>query len=86
MDDLTRKQLEGCSIIKKHISEIKPGDTILHNYEMKTVSRVNLGRLEGIGLTLFGDSYMLGYKPVLLIEFTQAEEVRKYCLSIAKNV
>ena len=86
MYDLTKKQLEGCTIIKKHISEIKPGDTVLHYDEVKTVSRCNLGRSEGIGLTLFGDSYMSGYKPVLFVEFTQAEKVRKYCLSIAKNV
>ena len=52
-----------------HISEIKQGDTILHNGEMKTVSGNNIGGNPFIGKTLFGDSYNIGHKPVSLITF-----------------
>lgn len=53
-----------------HISTIKIGDTILHNGEAKTVSKCNFGWSSFMGLTLFGDCYHLGYKPVKkIIEF-----------------
>lgn len=50
---------------KKHISTIRPGDTVLHNGVLETVSRRDIKRDDFMGITLFGDSYHLGYKPVL---------------------
>ena len=39
-----------------HISKIKVGDTILHtDGNIRTVSKNNIKRTIGIGLTLFGD-------------------------------
>lgn len=52
-----------------HISDIKAGDTILHNGEVKTVSGNNIKGNPFIGKTLFGDSYNLGYKKVEVIAF-----------------
>ena len=52
-----------------HISDIKAGDTILHNGEVKTVSGNNIKGSTFIGKTLFGDSYNLGYKKVEVIAF-----------------
>lgn len=51
-------------IIDVHISTIKHGDTVLHNEKLMTVSRNDLSRVELLGVTLFGDSYYLGYKSV----------------------
>jgi hypothetical protein len=52
-----------------HKSNIRVGDTIIHNGEMKTVSENNLKRSEFMGVTLFGDSYQLGYNPVKKVIF-----------------
>lgn len=52
-----------------HISEVKAGDTILHNGEVKTVSGNNIKDNPFIGKTLFGDSYNLGYKQVQMVNF-----------------
>ena len=49
---------------KVHISEIRVGDTILHNNEVKTVSGNNIKYNSFMGITLFGDSYNLGYRLV----------------------
>jgi len=55
------------SIKKRHISIIKAGDTIIcpETGNMKTVCNNNI-KNSGM-LTLFGDSYHLGYKPVELV-------------------
>lgn len=52
-----------------HILEVKAGDTILHNGEVKTVSGNNIKGNSFIGKTLFGDSYNLGYKQVQMVNF-----------------
>lgn len=46
-----------------HISEIKQGDTVMIDGEMRTVGRDNI-KSGFMGLTLFGDSYRLGSQPV----------------------
>lgn len=51
----------------KHISAIKPGDTVLHNGQVCTVTASNLSRGDFMGALLFGDSYSLGNKPVIVI-------------------
>ncbi len=55
-----------------HISKVRVGDTILHNGEVKTVSGNNIKRSEFMGITLFGDSYSLGYKLVTRINIIKA--------------
>lgn len=51
----------------KNVSAIKPGDTVLHNGIVRTVSASNLKRDGFMGALLFGDSYNLGHKPVIVI-------------------
>lgn len=54
-------------LVGKHITDIKPGDTVLHNGQVCTVSASNLSRGDFMGALLFGDSYSLGNKPVIVI-------------------
>ena len=48
-----------------HISQVRQGDTIFHNGESKTVGENSLKHDSFWGYTLFGDSYLLGRKPVI---------------------
>jgi len=52
------------SVQETHISLITAGDTVLINEDLKTVCKNNLRECPFMGLTLFGDSYNLGHKPV----------------------
>jgi hypothetical protein len=52
-----------------HISNIRIGDTIMHNGVMTTVSGTNIKHDSFMGKTLFGDSYHSGYKPVQRVTF-----------------
>lgn len=54
-----------------HISNVNIGDTIIHNDEIKTISGNNLKKDSFMGITLFGDSYSLGYKPVKRVIFNK---------------
>jgi len=47
-----------------HISQIKTGDVIERDGKETTVCRHNIKRSEFMGITLFGDSYTLGLRPV----------------------
>ncbi|EPF2246564.1 hypothetical protein ACSP9K_005022 [Citrobacter werkmanii] len=48
------------SIVECHISQIKPGDTVEHEGQLRTVSKRNIGWTEFFGTSLFGDNYQLG--------------------------
>lgn len=50
-----------------HISQISAGDLIEHDGKLTTVSGNNIKTDSFIGRTLFGDSYNLGYKPVIKV-------------------
>lgn len=53
-----------------HISEVRVGDTILHtDGQLRTVCRNNIKRDQFMGISLFGDTYMLGTKPVKKVTF-----------------
>ena len=66
---ITNKQTT-MKTINVHISQIEVGDTILHDGVPKTVCKSNIKWDSFMGLSLFGDSYHLGYKPVKkIIEF-----------------
>lgn len=54
-----------------HISEIRGGDAILHNGEVKTVSNCDIKEDAFMGRTIFGDSYNLGYKKVIRVHFNR---------------
>jgi hypothetical protein len=51
-------------IVKKHISRIRPGDTVRVGQDLKTVCGKDIKRCPFMGITLFGDSYKLGTKLV----------------------
>lgn len=58
--------------VKVHISEIKSGDTILHEGKMQTVCNSNI-KHGFMGISIFGDSYNLGNKLVTKIIFQNNE-------------
>jgi len=50
-----------------HISEIKVGDIVVHNGEVKTITPEYLKYDSFLGHRIFGDSYCCGYRPVTLV-------------------
>jgi len=56
-------------IINLHISRIAIGDTVMHNGKMFTVGKDDIKSGGFCGITLFGDSYNMGTKPVKKILF-----------------
>lgn len=50
-----------------HISFVMPGDTIIHNGEIKTVCKNNIKDGGFCGRTIFGDSYKMGTQQVILV-------------------
>ena len=56
-------------IVQVHIQTIKVSDTVIYNGKMHTVCGKDLGSDNGMGYTLFGDSFKLGTVPVSLVLF-----------------
>lgn len=56
-------------ITKVNIREITVGDTVIHHGHLKTVCRRAFSYDEFFGVKLWGDSYMLGRKPVERVTF-----------------
>ncbi|HBE9085315.1 TPA: hypothetical protein KNG82_002188 [Escherichia coli] len=56
-------------IEQRHINDIKPGDTVLRDGKLLTVTEKDINDNCFIGRTLFGDSYNLGYAPVSVAIF-----------------
>lgn len=52
-----------------HINKIRSGDTVLHDNKEITVCNKDIKSDAFMGRTLFGDSYCLGYRSVLKINF-----------------
>lgn len=50
-----------------NIRDVKPGDTVHHNGQMRTVCANNITHCDFMGRKLFGDSYALGTRPVTLV-------------------
>jgi hypothetical protein len=65
------------NIQKVHISEVRPWDTVLHDGLVATVCASNLRRCGFMGRLLFGDSYVLGRKPVLRILMPASAEANQ---------
>ena len=55
-----------------HISQIRRGDTIIHEGVFTTVCNNNIKYCSFMGNTLFGDSYHSGHKLVTRINFIKA--------------
>ena len=60
------------SISLTHVDLIHPGDTVLIDGHLKTVSPSNIKR-GFMGTTLWGDSYKLGTTPVQRVTFETME-------------
>ncbi|EON1607173.1 hypothetical protein ACLN7E_004591 [Escherichia coli] len=58
-------------IEKRHINDIKPGDTVLRDGELWTVTSRDIKHDSFMGRTLFGDSYNLGYNLVTVAIFRE---------------
>lgn len=56
---------EGYSLKPTHISQVRPGDIILHEGILKTLGKNNI-KSGFMGITLWGDCYRLGNKAVLV--------------------
>lgn len=56
-------------IEQRHINDIKPGDTVLRDGELLTVTAKDINDDCFMGRTLFGDSYNLGYTLVSVAVF-----------------
>lgn len=57
-----------------HKSDVRCGDTIIHNGTMVTVCKKDITRCEFFGVKLFGDSYIGGRKPVDRVTFIKANK------------
>ncbi len=69
--------MDNYQIIDVHISQIRNGDTILHYDKIKTVNDCNIKRCDFMGITIFGDSYNLGYKSVKKIISNELRQANK---------
>lgn len=59
--------INSLTIEKTHIKDIKAGDTVLFHGVEKTVTAKDIKEDSFMGMTLFGDSYHLGYRAVLKV-------------------
>jgi hypothetical protein len=50
----------------RHISEITAGSTIFHNGQLRTVSARDIKKCGFMGVSIFGDTYQLGQKLVIV--------------------
>lgn len=64
LSDNDKYFLKNREIKEVHIDEIKAGDTILHDNEIRTVGKNNIKKDKFMGTSLFGDSYKYGHKLV----------------------
>lgn len=60
-------------IEKRHINDIKPGDTVLRGGELWTVTQRDIKHDSFMWRTLFGDSYNLGHELVSVAVFQPAK-------------
>jgi hypothetical protein len=54
---------------KVHIDEIRSGDTVVHEGKVMTVGKKDISKGGFMGTTLFGDSYMCGYRLVTKVSY-----------------
>jgi hypothetical protein len=63
------------TLVDTHIADIRVGDTIEHHGVIKTVCHNNIKHDKFLGITLFGDSYKLGYQSVKKVVVEHARPV-----------
>jgi hypothetical protein len=51
---------------QRHISKITAGATIIHNGQPRTVSAQDIKKCDFMGVSIFGDTYQIGQKPVIV--------------------
>ena len=56
-------------IVQTSIKDIKPGDTICHKKQIKTVCQKDIKKCRFVGRSIFGDSYSCGHVPVLKLVY-----------------
>lgn len=82
---VSTSQLQGIAmkyeIKPTHISEIKQGDTVMINGEMRTVGKNNI-KSGFMGITLFGDSYRLGSQPVQKVVIFRAMPNNSWAVAV----
>ena len=61
--------MKNITIKNVHISQISSGDTIEHEGQLRTVTSTNIKNCSFMGVSLFGDSYNSGRKPVKKVSF-----------------
>lgn len=74
------KKLENCEfdnayVTEVHIKDIKAGDEVYHDGYVRTVCKKDLKKDKFMGVSLFGDNYMCGHKPVQKVLFKVAMEI-----------
>lgn len=62
------------TVERVHKSDVKCGDTIIHNGTMVTVCKKDITRCDFFGVNLFGDSYMIGRKLVERVLFIDCRD------------
>lgn len=62
-------EIKNYYIEQRHINDIKPGDTVLRDGELLTVTAKDINDSCFMGRTLFGDSYNLGHLLVTVAVF-----------------
>lgn len=55
--------------VQIHITDLNAGDTIIHGGLMRTVCSNDIKKDGFMGVSVFGDSYRSGHKPVELVVF-----------------
>lgn len=55
--------------ISTHISDVKAGDTVEHNGDLRTVCQRDIKRDPFMGTSLFGDTYRCGTRHATVVQF-----------------
>ena len=57
--------------LRRHISDIRPGDVVWYRNDWRTVSGTDLKRQQDGTLTLFGSSFWGGHEPIAVADIRQ---------------
>ena len=63
-DEVARQMGRPIKVEKIHVSRVRAGDTVFHEDKVRTVCIKDVGYDSFMGHKLFGDSHVLGRKPV----------------------
>ncbi len=74
------------TINKTHISKVRSGDTIFHQGEIKTLTDCNIKNCPFMGISIWGDSYQLGNKPVIVLTNLKCNNIPELKKILAKTL